>query len=394
MKIIGKFLLVVCMGLLCSNLLFAAQDSTKVHFAYDLNFDMKFDNREFDASHIDMMKSQTLIGARLSPAFGIKINGKDSSHKLMLGLDMMKNFGRSPISPEIHGKDEPEAAQRQNTWDIFEEITLYYQMQAIVGKKRPVTIDLTTGVFPKKFMGGEYSEAIFSDSLRFVDNNIEGILVSFKTKKAYCEIGCDWMGEKGNFRRERFMIFGAGNVNIVKWLDFSYVAYMYHYANSRAAGGVVDNHLINPKFDFKFQAFAPLQKLQLSVGALASGQNDRKQINKYTFPCALEVLADVRKWDVGIRNAFYWGNNMMPYYNNLDQGGFKYGNQLYLGNPMMRMIEPGSSDKTGLYDCLEIYYQPRIASFVDIRLEAGFHFNRHRYLGCQQLVSIVFHLNN
>ena len=74
----------------------APDDAGKVRFAYDADFEMKFDNREFDHSHI--LPSMTIFGARLTPAIGMTYRQKNGArHRLMAGLDIMKDFGRSPV---------------------------------------------------------------------------------------------------------------------------------------------------------------------------------------------------------------------------------------------------------------------------------------------------------
>ncbi len=51
---------------------YARQDeSEKVRFAYDVDFEMRFDNREFYRSAFS--NSMTIFGARLTPSFGIYV---------------------------------------------------------------------------------------------------------------------------------------------------------------------------------------------------------------------------------------------------------------------------------------------------------------------------------
>ena len=69
---------------------------------------------------------------------------------------------------------------------------------------RSMTImTLYAGIFPRRNMADRYSGAFFSDSLKFYDNNLEGILLKFKHPKAEFEIGCEWMGQYS-------MIFTSG----------------------------------------------------------------------------------------------------------------------------------------------------------------------------------------
>jgi hypothetical protein len=79
------------------------KDKSKVSFAYDVDFSMQFDNREFYRSAFT--SSMTIFGARLTPSVGLAVRQNDGTcHKLMAGIDVMKDFGRSPVSPERRSK--------------------------------------------------------------------------------------------------------------------------------------------------------------------------------------------------------------------------------------------------------------------------------------------------
>ena len=84
--------------LLLSAGLYAAEPmKDKVSFAYDVDFEMNFDNREFYRSAFS--SSMTIFGARLTPSVGVSVAQKNGfNHKVMAGIDVMKDFGASPIS--------------------------------------------------------------------------------------------------------------------------------------------------------------------------------------------------------------------------------------------------------------------------------------------------------
>ena len=68
-----------------------------VKFIYDAYFDYKFDNREFDSGKEQFTESMTLYGARLTPSVGLQVRqNANVRHKLMAGIDVMKDFGRHP----------------------------------------------------------------------------------------------------------------------------------------------------------------------------------------------------------------------------------------------------------------------------------------------------------
>ena len=71
---------------------FSAERKDTVQFAYDVNFDMNFDNREFSRSRFS--PAMTIFGSRLSPSLGFSVKQTAGlSHKVMLGADLMKDFG-------------------------------------------------------------------------------------------------------------------------------------------------------------------------------------------------------------------------------------------------------------------------------------------------------------
>ena len=137
---------------------------------------------------------------------------------------------------------------------------------------------LYAGIFPRRNMEGSYSEAFFSDSLKFYDNNLEGLLVQFRRPKAHYEIGCDWMGQYGDARRERFMIYTSGEGKVASIMSAGYSGYMYHFANSHQVKGLVDNILINPYLRFDLEEMMNMQTFSFTVGYLQAFQHNRVQV--------------------------------------------------------------------------------------------------------------------
>lgn len=344
----------------------------KVQFAYDLDFEMRFDNREFYRSRFS--ESMTIFGVRLTPSVGIRIEQDNGmKHKLMAGIDVMKDFGDS-------------VACR----DLFHELTLYYNVEKQVGESG---LELYAGIFPRKFLDGRWTQAFFSDSLSFYDNNLEGILLKLKRPKARFELGADWMGLTGEWRRERFMIFSSGEGRVLPLTTFGYSFYVYHYAGSRNVRGVVDNILINPYVRLDLGEKMGMQKFSMTLGWLQALQNDRRNVGRYVFPGGGEFDLEMSHWNFGVHNRFYYGTDIMPYYNSLDAGGFKYGcNGLYLGDPFYRVNDRGER-KAGMYDRLEIFYAPKIGKYLEISVSAILHFNEFHYSGFQQMVGVRFNLN-
>ena len=360
------------LAIIISVLFSALTLSAQVRFVYDVDFETNFDNREFYRSSFS--NSMTIFGARLTPSVGLKPFSSDStSHKIMVGVDAMKEFGASPVSEG-----------RSNNLSIFSEVTLYYRMQKEV---RDTDIKLYAGIFPRSVMQGRYSQAFFSDSLKFYDNNLEGVLVQFHRPKADFEVGCDWMGKFGEDRRERFMIFSSGQGYVAPMLSLGYSGYMYHFANSEKVRGLVDNILINPYLCLDLTKKLDIQKLSMTLGWLQAFQHNRKHVGYYVFPGGAHLDLEAKKWNVALKNMLYCGTDLMPYYNDVDEGGFKYGNQLYLGDPFYRVYD-NKTPRVGLYDRLEVCYEPSIGKYLNLMVAAVFHFNNFHYSGCQQMVGI------
>ena len=66
-----------------------------IHFTYDVDFEMNFDNREYYKSAFS--ESMTIFGARLTPSVGLEaVQSDGTSHRVMIGADIMKDFGAPP----------------------------------------------------------------------------------------------------------------------------------------------------------------------------------------------------------------------------------------------------------------------------------------------------------
>lgn len=351
--------------LLISILLTTLTASAQVRFTYDVDYEMNFDNREFYRS--DFSSSMTIFGSRLTPAVGLEtLSEENTRHSLMAGVDVMKDFGSSEENKEL-----------------FKEIIMYYNLEKI----GDTGISLYAGIFPRNRMQGRYSQAFFSDSLKFYDNNLEGLLLQIHRPMASFEVGCDWMGQYGSNRRERFMIFSSGEKTVSPMLSFGYSGYMYHFANSVQVKGLVDNILINPYVCLDLVNKFDLQEFNVTLGWLQAFQHNRKHVGYYVFPGGGHFDLEIRKWDVAVKNMFYCGTDLMPYYNSCDEGGFKYGPELYFGDPFFRIYDDYTSG-LGQYDRLEVCYEPSVCKILNVKVGAVFHFNNFHYSGCQQVVGL------
>ena len=346
----------------------ASDTEKKLSFVYDADFEMNFDNRAYYRSSFS--RSMTIFAGRLTPSIGVSFSQDESTgHRLMFGADIMKDFGA------------PDA-------DLLNEIIFYYTLDKHIGN---TDLRLSAGIMPRSRMLDNYSEAFISDSLAFYDNNIEGLLIQVRRPSAEFELGCDWMGQYGKDSRERFMVFSSGDVRLTPTISLGYAAVMYHFANSYTQKGVVDNILLDPWVRFDFAHMTNMQALSVRAGYLQGFQRDRVKSDSFECPFGLEVDVEARKWNFGAQNRLFYGTDMMPYYNETDNTGEKYGTRLYFGVPFYRIHDDGSIG-LGTYDRLQFFYEPSIGKRLKIRVAAMFHFHGLSYSGCSQQVVLKFNL--
>ena len=374
----------------------------QVRFDYGVDARMLFDNRENDGSGNMFTPSMTIFAFRLNPEIGMKAvtgspeNGYgfrgETVHRVMAGIDATADFG-SGVASRI-------TATREEGVRLLGEVTLYYSMEKQLSPK--LKMELYAGIFSKDKTHGlrnqagtvcpRYGDAFYSDSLRFYDPNYEGLLLSFTRPRSKWEVGVDWLGQIGKGRRERFVIFSAGEAAPRNWLKLGYSAYMYHFDNSLEVRGVVDNILLNPYVDFDLAPFLPLDRFSFSLGYLQAFQRDRINIGGYQCPQGGEFIFEMRKWNLSLRNTLYFGRDLMPLYNCFDAGGNKYGSELYFGDPYYRVrTELAAAERPALYDRIDIFWEPRIAPGLYLKVAARLNFNG-RYSGSSQIVALRFDL--
>ena len=285
----------------------------------------------------------------------------------MIGVSLLANFGAKPF-------------------EVDNEIFGYYQF--ISPKFRAYA-----GVVPRSRMIGEYSGAFFSDSVKYYDPNLTGLLLQYMGGRGYVEFGCDWNSMFSETTREKFLLFSAGRLGLGARQMF-FVGYnltMYHHAgwdsseepDPTVGDGVVDNVLVEPFVGVDFTRIVPcMQELSLRAGWINAFQNDRKYVGDYVTPGGVQIEAHVQKWNFGIHNTFYVGDNLMPYYvapfDNLD-----YGPGLYWGEPFYRT--------DNIYDRLEIYWQPVRTSLMNLRVSSVHHYDGHKW-GWQQKIMFTVNL--
>ena len=307
------------------------------------SFDFFFDNREYKS---EINWPQTLFGARIAPELGIRWQQR---HSLMMGVDLLANFGAKPFQTD-------------------NEIFGYYQYD---GPK----FKAWAGVIPRRKTIGDYPSVFFSDSVRYYDPNLTGLLLQYSGGRGYVEFGCDWNSLLSTDRREKFLLFSAGRINQGMFYG-GYHLSMYHHAGTITEDGVVDNILLHPHIGADFSKMTGLEKLSLQVGWLQAFQNDRKYVGEYVTPGGAQIELKVQMWKLGIFNTLYAGKNLMPYY--IADPSLDYGPGLYWGEPWYRT-------ENNIYDRLEIYWEPIRNDIMKLRVASVHHFDGKKW-GWQQKV--------
>ena len=382
--IVGSILYTATIQSLCAQ---ETSSDKKVKFVYNAVFDFNFDNREFDPGKEELASSGTIFGARLTPSAGIEIKSGSSTHRLMAGIDVMKDFGRSPVLRD----GAPDNDIHLENSRLLREVTMYYSVTSTIGNWQ---LRGFAGILPRYLTTGDYSKAFFSDSLVFYDNNLEGALIQATGKSTAIEVVFDWNGKYGIGRREQFSAFGHLTHSFARIMQGGLYAKYHHYANTATYGSVVGDAPLMPLVQENFGTMAGIQELSAKIALYCGLQNDRRdKENGNKGRTGTELTLKAMKWNIGIDNTLYIGQGLMPLYSRIDDGGYRYGNSLYTGSPMYRLdASDEASRKWKTYNRLEVFYQPHIADFIDLRLSVIAHFPGS-FAGTQQQLSLLFNLD-
>ena len=360
----------------------APQKKKAVELDYDLIFNWTFINDEFDGGRWDLCPSGTIAGARLSPYLGVRIDrGADGVHRILGGVDILKEFGAHPTAAGAEADPLLENAR------LIREFALYYRFDKSFGK---TDMRAVFGSYPRALARGDYSAIIYSDAKVFYDNNFDGMLLSFRRPKSFYEIGLDWNGLYGIDRREEFNVFTYGESALSGWFGLGWEGMFHHYADSEHAKGVVDDHILHPWARFDFAGMTGLQALECKAGPVAYYCRDRRYPS-HEFRFGGFMVSDIRQWNVGLRNYLYYGNDLLPYFGDTDAAGSVFGTDLYMRMRMFR-VDTDPARLPGIFDYLSFYWEPQLSEFVSLRLNAAVLFN-NGYSGLEQRLMLKFHLD-
>ena len=348
-------------------------------FDWNVNFDYIFSNYEYSRSHDAFDRSYTLHAARLTPEAGVLVmQGSNVQHRVRAGVDVFRQMGEGLALPELFG-----------------EILLYYDVDAAFrGGRR---FEALAGCFSRRFSEADYIGPFFDDDVYFLDNNIEGMLFKYRSRRFYTEISLDWPGMLGDSRqperRERFQVLSAGRWNFAGDVSFCWTGSFYHYACSPLRPNVVDNHMLYPRLEWAPGTF--LDVLSVDLGGIFTYQCDRAAGIHPLFPMGLMSRQKIGKWKVRLDNRFYFGDDLMPLYDTV-YGGETYSSGLYFGDLGFhtRQTHPSWADY------LDLVYEPRIADWASLRVALSFRFGEPSvaldtpfYRGWQQTVALRINLD-
>lgn len=302
-------IVVACVALLSFGQLHA-QENVKLLVGAD--YDMLFDNREYYQCQFG--ESQTLFSSRLTPRLGVEWNKYNS---LNFGMDLWSDFGNNTVT---FTKARPQ---------------IYYQFDS-------EKVAAYAGIFPREKMMGDYTDIMVSDSLRFYDNRLQGVMGQYKGDRGFAEISADWCGKYSEESREKFRIMSAGRFYIDNYHRRFYAGYnfsMYHFAGSKLIRNCVNDQLmLDPYVGARFNAFLDFD---IKLHYIQTFQRDRDNDEKYLRPKGGMLQVRMSKWGIYLDEQLYLGENLQPYYRTYRSEEFPsgYGGELYGGESFYSTTE-------------------------------------------------------
>ena len=340
---------IVIIGMLIVEAVFCcAVAQTKVNFAYDTDFLLYFDNREYDRT--PGQRSQTVFGVRLAPEIGIQIaDSTESKHKLMAGASYNQPFGAS------WGK-------------VTVKPTIYYRIET-------KGFDINLGFVPYRYLKETLPEYLLSDSISYYNSNLQGALFQYESDKGFASLMADWRGMYSKETREAFRVIATGQYRY-KWFNAGGYAMLNHLANSEQAFGVYDDIMINPYLGLDFSSLiSPIEVFSIRLGYIGGYQRERATETIF-FTHAFNAELHFRWRFLGFKQSFYYGNSLYPLYE-------KQKATLNMGDPWY---------KSKLYSRTDFFIYLYNNRFVNCYFSFNLHVNETGNVNCQQQVIAQFNL--
>ena len=286
--------------------------TSKPRFLYNVDFSTYFDNREYRSPY---QTARTLFAFRLSPEIGVGLTDvQGGSHRLMAGVHYTQPLG---------------AGWKQVRFSP----TAYYDYDY-----RGFSVAL--GAIPFTHRIEVLPDWLQYDSIAYARPNIQGALMSYSSRWGFAEFMCDWRGAQLPEQREMFRLVLNGEFRW-KWLTAGGYFTLNHkanYAPPTPREGVCDDIFIHPRVGVNLSGYVPLDSLALRTGYVVGIQNHRDaHLSQIPQGVLVELFLNWRF--LGLRNVFYYGGNMLPYY-------AEFGADLHQGDPFYQ---------SGLYNRTDVF---------------------------------------
>ena len=342
---------IIIFGMLITEAVFlCAYSQTKVSFAYDTDFLLYFDNREYDGT--PGQRSQTIFGVRLAPEIGVKIaDSTEAVHKLMAGVSYNQPFGAS------WGK-------------ITVKPTIYYRIET-------KGFDINLGFVPYKYLKETLPEYILSDTISYYNSNLQGALFQYESKYGFASLMADWRGMYSYETREAFRVIATGQYKY-KGLQIGGYAMLNHLANSEQEFGVYDDIMLNPYVGFNIAEYIqPIDSFNIRIGYIGGFQRERSTETSY-FTHAVNAELFFRWRFLGLKQSVYYGNSLYPLYE-------KQKTTLNMGDPWYN---------SKLYSRTDLFVYLYNNRFVNCYFSLNLHVNETGKINFQQQLIAQFNLAN
>ena len=366
---------------------------------YNVDFHYFLDVRMFGASRSIFMETETINLARVSPSAVIRFDqGRQSTHRLSLGVDLTKNMGTNPTQTEYYSESEHQSSIR-NT-DLMKDIFFYYNYLRHTKKGQ---LGFYAGIHPRTVLQGDYSRAIFSDYIIYTDPNIEGITVQYSSRRFSMELAGDLTGRKGVDRIGAEMAFTHLEYRPFKWVALGVAGSYTHVTGNYLYPAEAEYALANPYLKFDFAPLLHMQEFYIKGGGIGSYCIDHTIQNESPhYPLGAEGVLGIRHWGIGIEDTFYYGENQQVYYGSAyaeNSNANRYASTLYQGDIFYftRRRVPTWYNRT------EVYWEPLGTDFVTARVSAVGHFitpvgqdeesRLGPFIGMQAKATLLFNLD-
>ena len=353
-------------------LLLACTGAYAQRFEYNVRLDYLFNNGTYDASHELFEANKTIHGLVFTPTVGVSVRQFNNiSHRAMFGIDVIKEFGTGVPHQ-----------------DMFKEIVYFYNLEARL--KNGGKLSAIAGCFPTSFLENGFTQATFSDEIAFRDRNFEGFAVKYRDRSFYADLAFDTFSRRGAETRENMQLLTTGEWEFLRTFSLGWTAHALSFGPSDKLNNTVYN--VQGYAYVKWVPKTVLQKLSLSAGWVQGFQKDMAVADEKFLPGGVMSIQEFGHWGFGVHNTLYFGQDLMPLYAH-NYNKVRYGSDLFFGKMFYHTQISGYS----LYDRVELYWEPRIAEWVSVRVAAVAHLGNPTdqfgfFRGWQQVVSVKFDL--